>query len=263
MDSTAALIFLLVLVSLKLLELETRRDYIVAALLGYFLVLSGFFFNQSLLLAIYTAFALVLNTLALAMACGAAPARPSLRLAVSLCRRLCPSSFILFIFFPRLEAQFSLFSARGRAGQLGMNDRLAPGPAGPPRRKRGDRVSRRTSGRPAIQSSNLYWRGPVLAQCEGLSWSAVVLQIDPPAKLANTSDSDLGGKIVSQRITLEPHRIAGSSRSIGPSAHRPRTSFRCRWLDRVPPPVTRKFLYNVISRLPYGGRAGFRRTETA
>ena len=88
--STAALTFLLVLVSLKLLELETRRDYIVAALLGYFLVLSGFFFNQSLLLAIYTAVALVVNTLALTMACGASPVRPSLRLAAALCAQTLP-----------------------------------------------------------------------------------------------------------------------------------------------------------------------------
>ena len=251
--SSAALTFLLVLVSLKLLELETRRDYIVAALLGYFLVLSGFFFNQSLLLAIYTAIALVLNTLALAMACGAAPARPSLRLAISLCAQTLPIVIVLFIFFPRLESQFLLFTTRPRTGQSGISDRLTPGEFA--RLAESDEIAFRVElpAEPAVSPSNLYWRGPVLAQCNGLSWSAVALQIDPPRPPAAEPESDGSARMVPQRITIEPQQnrwLFALDRPVGIASKD--LFFAAGGSIESRTPVMRKLLYSVTSRLPTG-----------
>ncbi len=253
--STAALTFLLVLVSLKLLELDTRRDYIVAALLGYFLVLSGFFFNQSLLLALYTALALVVNTLALTMACGASPVRPSLRLSLALCLQTLPIVTVLFIFFPRIDGQFQLFSGRGRVGQAGMSDRLSPGQFA--RIAESDDVAFRAElpAEPVVQPGNLYWRGPVLAQCDGLAWSAVVLPIDAtPA--AETAVPDVNRPAVAQRITLEPQQnrwlfaldlpVESATKDVIFAANGSRSiEYR--------QPVMRKLVYNVTSRLPAAG----------
>lgn len=247
--STSALAFLLVLVSLKLLELQNRRDYIVTALLGYFLVLSGFFFNQSLLLALYTLTALVVNTLALTMACGAAPARPSLRLALSLCAQTIPIVVILFIFFPRIEGQFLLFSGRSRTAQAGMSDRLNPGEMARLAENEDTAFRAEIPGEFTVTPRELYWRGPVLAQCNGLAWSAVPLQLDPTLPPA-PGESGNGVKLVPQRITLEPHQnrwLFALDRPIASATKD--TFFASGGSLEHRRPVLHKLLYNVTSRV--------------
>ena len=252
--STAALTFLLVLLSLKLLEMQSRRDYIVAAMLGYFLVLSGFFFNQGLLLAAYTAFALVMNTLALTLACGAAPVRSSLRLSLALCAQTLPVVIVLFIFFPRLESQFLLFSTRQR-NLPGISERLKPGDVS--HLADSEEIAFRAE-LPAdvdIKSNNLYWRGPLLDTCDdGLSWTISNLyKVDAEPKGAPVQQ-DPNRKAVTQRITIEPQQY--------------------RWLFALDLPVAsltkdvsivgnstvqyntlilRKLVYSVTSRLPAPG----------
>ena len=63
--ASGMLTFLIALLSLKILELRSERDFTVVSLLGYFMVLSGFFYDQSLLLSLYLCGALLLNTAAL------------------------------------------------------------------------------------------------------------------------------------------------------------------------------------------------------
>ena len=247
--STSALAFLLVLVSLKVLELDNRRDYIVTALLGYFLVLSGFFFNQSLLLAVYTLTALIVNTFALAMACGAAPARPSMRLALSLCVQTLPIVVILFIFFPRIEGQFLLFSSRNRTGQAGMSDRLNPGEMARLAENEDTAFRAEIPAEYAVAARDLYWRGPVLAQCNGLAWSAVPLQLDPDFPPAAIEAAE-GVKLVPQRITLEAHQNRWLFALDRPVASPTKdTFFAAGGSLEHRRPVTRKLLYNVTSRV--------------
>ena len=249
--STSALAFLLMLVSLKLLELKNRRDYIVTALLGYFLVLSGFFFNQSLLLALYTLTALVVNTLALTMACGAAPVRPSMRLALALCLQTMPIVIILFIFFPRIEGQFLLFSGRSRTARAGMSDRLNPGEIA--RLAENEDTAFRAEIAPefTMTQAELYWRGPVLAQCNGLAWSAVPLQIDPAfPPPPSPTESGSGAKLVPQRITLEAHQsrwLFALDRPIATATKD--TFFTPGGSLENRQPVLRKLLYSVTSRV--------------
>ena len=247
--STSALAFLLVLVSLKLLELDNRRDYIVTALLGYFLVLSGFFFNQSLVLAIYTVIALIVNTLALTMACGAAPARPSLRLALSLCAQTLPIVMILFIFFPRIEGQFLLFSGRSRTARAGMSDRLNPGEFARLAENEDTAFRAEIPAEFILKPGELYWRGPVLAQCNGLVWSAVPLQLDaalPPPP----DETEPGARLIPQRITLEAHQnrwLFALERPIASATKD--TYFTVGGSLEYRQPVLRKFVYNVTSRV--------------
>ena len=254
--STSALAFLLVLVSLKLLELDTRRDYIVTALLGYFLMLSGFFFNQSLFLALYTLTALIVNTLALALACGAAPLRSSFRLALMLCAQTLPIVVILFIFFPRLEGQFLLFSARSRTAKPGMSDRLAPGEMARLAESEDLAFRAELPAEPVVPARDLYWRGPVLAQCDGLSWSVVPLQLDPTPPVAPASDGAKNVLIVPQRITLEPHQnrwLFALDRPIASATKD--TYFTSGGSLEHRRPVVRKLLYQVTSRVATSRRS--------
>ncbi len=248
--STAALAFLVVLVSLKILELRLRRDYIITALLSYFLVLSGFFFNQSLPLAIYTVGALVINTLALAMACGAAAARPSLRLSLALCAQTLPAVILLFIFFPRLEGQFTLFGGGSRMARSGISGELRPGELS--RLAENGEIALRVElpAEPVVPQSQMYWRGPVLIQCDGLSWSAgrIAAPSRPPSAPPETGTRP---RVVSYRVTVEPHQnrwLFALDRPIASSTKEVQFLENGSVESRVA--LNRKLLYSLTSRLP-------------
>ena len=50
-DAASMLAFLVALLSLKILELRSARDFTVVSLLGFFMTLSAFFYNQSFALS--------------------------------------------------------------------------------------------------------------------------------------------------------------------------------------------------------------------
>lgn len=251
--SRQALGFLIVLVSAKLLELRTRRDYIITSLLAYFLILSGFFFNQSLPLALYTIVSLLVITLTLVMCCGATEARPSFRLAGAMCAQTLPVVVLLFIFFPRLEGQLNLFNMRSRTARPGINDQLKPGEIARLAESEDIALRAEVVGGATIPPPELYWRGPVLVQCDGLSWTPGRFQLEraAPKPLA---EGDTAG-VVTCRITVEPHEqrwifaldrpIANATRGLyftsGGSVEN-RTAIR------------RKELYIITSRIPQAGR---------
>lgn len=250
--SRQALGFLIVLVSLKLLELRTRRDYILTALLAYFLILSGFFFNQSLPLALYTIVSLLVITLTLVLCCGASDPRLSFRLAGSMCLQTLPVVILLFIFFPRLEGQLNLFNFRSRTARPGISEQLKPGEIA--RLAESEDIAMRAEilDSASIPPSELYWRGPVLAQCDGLAWTPGRFQLErsPPKPPA---DAKARG-FYTCRLTLEPHE----NRWIF-ALDRPSTAitkglyFTSGGSIESRQPVRRKELYIVTSRLAVAG----------
>ena len=75
----AGVTFICVLLSLKLLETRTRRDAVVAIFLSYFLILTNFFYSQSIATAALMLLSLVLITSALIAASRDAGEMPFLR----------------------------------------------------------------------------------------------------------------------------------------------------------------------------------------
>ena len=63
--ASGMLTFLVALMSLKVLELRSPRDFTVVSLLGYFMTLSAFFYSQTLLISLYLGVALLMNSVAL------------------------------------------------------------------------------------------------------------------------------------------------------------------------------------------------------
>lgn len=247
--SRQALGFLIVLTSAKLLELRTRRDYIITALLAYFLILSGFFFNQSLPLALYTLASLLVITLTLVMCCGATGTRPSLRLAGSMCLQTLPVVVLLFIFFPRLEGQLNLFNVRSRTARPGINENLKPGEIA--RLAESEEIAMRAEvvGGKAIPPSELYWRGPVLTQCDGLAWTPGRFQLERGAPKP-PPETEAGG-MVTCRITIEPHENRWIFALDRPVSHATRgLVFTSGGSVESRTPLRRKELYIVTSRLP-------------
>jgi hypothetical protein len=205
--ATAMLTFLVPLLSLKVLELRSPRDFTVVALLGYFMSLSAFFYNQSLLMSLYLGVALVLNTIALVRAHGGnGPANlaPSIRLATLMTLQALPVVVLLFIIFPRVQASFLQRLGGDPKGLTGMSSHLQPGSFSSLAQSTETAFHAKILTRgPTLMSSQLYWRGLVMDFCEhGLSWRASELALAPAEKGSVRS----GARQIEQQITLVPQQ---------------------------------------------------------
>ena len=188
------------LLALKVLELRSHRDFVVVALLGYFMILSAFFYNQTLALSLYLALAIALNTIALIRCHDGGrrhPGRSSLRLALTLMAQAVPLVVLLFLIFPRLQLDMLRFN-RSLTGTTGMSEHLQPGAFAS--LAQSDEPAFRAkivSGGP-LAAQNLYWRGLVLGICESpLSWRAGDFRDATPAP-----PREPGQTRVEQQITM-------------------------------------------------------------
>ncbi len=173
-DAGVALI--VVLLTLKTLEARARRDAMVIFFLGFFTMLSNFFFSQSLLTAAAMLLALLGLLTALVnahMPVGRPPLTLALRTASGMALLGAPIMLALFVFFPRMAPLWGMPSDEqtGRSGlsgtmqvgniaQLALDDSVAM------------RVRFDTPDNAAPPQSQLYFRGPVLSQFDGREWQA-------------------------------------------------------------------------------------------
>jgi Domain of unknown function (DUF3488). len=125
-DAGSALILLLL--TLKTLELRARRDAFVIFFLGFFALLSHFLFSQSLL----TALGIFVGVLALLAAlvnahtpAGYPPLRQSLFIALRMALLGAPIMFALFMLFPRFAPLWG-FPAHESA-KTGLSDKMTVG----------------------------------------------------------------------------------------------------------------------------------------
>ncbi len=194
------LAFLVALISLKILELRSPRDFTVVALLSYFMVLSAFFFNQSLALSLYLALPVAANIVAL-IRCHSGGRRevwPALRLSAGMVVQSLPLVVLLFVVFPRVHAEFLRKFTGGTQGQTGMSDHLTPGSFSS--LAQSNELAFRAEFAPGqtITADKLYWRGLVLEICErALSWRAEKNELLPQA-------FQPAARGIEQKITLIP-----------------------------------------------------------
>ena len=204
-SATAMLTFLIGLLSLKVLELRSPRDFTVVALLGYFMTLSAFFYNQSLVVSLYLGAALLGNTVALVRAHGGS-GRGNLaattRLSVVMILQTLPLVVLLFIIFPRVQGTFLKRLGDDSKGVTGMSSHLQPGSFSSLAQSTETAFRAKiTSGNPTLPFPQLYWRGLVMDFCErGLSWHAS--ELDRPADKKTPAVSNVHR--IRQQITLIP-----------------------------------------------------------
>ena len=204
-SATAMLTFLIGLLSLKVLELRSPRDFTVVALLGYFMTLSAFFYNQSLLVSLYLGAALLGNTIALVRAHGGngqANVAATMRLSVVMILQTLPIMILLFIIFPRVQGTFLKRLGGDSKGVTGMSSHLQPGSFSSLAQSTETAFRAKiTSGGATLAGPQLYWRGLVMDFCErGLSWHSSELG-RPTDKKASVVRST---RRVRQQITLIP-----------------------------------------------------------
>jgi len=111
---SAGTALLVVMLGLKLLELRARRDLLVTVFLGYFLVLTHFLYDQSLVLAgyLFTGVAALMSVQVGANRVGIEP-RLQLRNTLAMLAGALPLALVVFLLFPRLHTPLWGISGAG------------------------------------------------------------------------------------------------------------------------------------------------------
>lgn len=199
----AGVTLLAVLLTLKTLELRARRDAFVIFFLGFFCMLSNFFYSQSLL----TALSMVIGLLGLLtalvnahMPVGKPPLAQAAKTAGGMALLGTPIMLVLFMLFPRMAPLWGVPSdaMTGRSGltgsmevgniaKLALNDNIA--------------MRLRFEGR-APPQRDLYFRGPVLSSFDGRNWQPHNASL--PSRYALPANLQVSDAPINYEVTLEP-----------------------------------------------------------
>lgn len=201
----AGVTLLVVLLTLKTLELRARRDAFVVFFLSFFTMLTNFFFSQSLLTAAAMLLALLGLLTALVnahMPVGRPPLLEAVKTAGWMTLLGAPIMAVLFVLFPRLAPLWGIpgDAMSGRSGlsatmQVGNIARLALD----------DSIAMRVRfDGTAPAQSELYFRGPVLSTFDGRQWRP--LRSGFPARLRTPANLQVRGPPLDYQVTLEPNQ---------------------------------------------------------
>jgi len=202
----AGVTLVVVLLALKTLELRARRDAFVVFFLGFFLMLTNFFYSQSLL----TAAAMLVGLLGLLtalvnahMPVGKPPLWQAARMAGGMALLGAPIMVLLFVLFPRVAPLWGLPSD-AMSGRSGLSADMTVGNIASLALDNSVAMRVRFEGAAPVQSA-LYFRGPVLTHFDGRSWRARPSSL--PDHLRLPADLKVAGEPVRYQVTLEPNKL--------------------------------------------------------
>ncbi len=195
---------LTMMLCLKLVELRTMRDAMVVIFMGYFLVVAGFLYSQSMLTGIYMfAVVLALTTALITLNHPQATlgsSRRHLRTAGGLLLQSLPLMVVLFVLFPRIPTPLWGLPKDAFAGRTGLSEEMTLGNI--TELADSDEVAFRAVFDGALPAAGqLYWRGPIFWATDGRRWTHMRrLQMDRERAAEYTGFGDP----VSYTVTLEP-----------------------------------------------------------
>jgi transglutaminase-like putative cysteine protease len=207
----AGISLLVVLMSLKILEAHTAREFRVMVLIGWMLCLCGLFLSQDFTTALGLLIAFALLVVALVQFHrGAAPGAvwPPVRTTCKLLLQALPLVVLFFLVFPRINAGLRFDLRPFRSTNTGFSDRLSPGRIAALANSSDIAFRAEFPGGSSRPSGPMYWRGVVMWRCDGMEWRA---PYEPRPKSPGVADSrgisvqSPNAREIQQRITLAPH----------------------------------------------------------
>ncbi|MGH8205419.1 MAG: transglutaminase TgpA family protein, partial [Steroidobacteraceae bacterium] len=217
----AAASLLVVMAALKLSETTQRRDWLIVMSAALFLLLAACLDAQSLWrLPLYAAELWLLCTALYALGAGSAAststagsgtstggarsggqeATRATRLLAASARSLAtalPLAVLLFLFFPRLPGAFWALP-QGDQAMTGLGNKMRPGSIAHLYESHATALRVRFEG-PLPPPQERYWRGPVLHDFDGYTWSSHPMALGPPQPL------QYSGPAYHYQVTLEPN----------------------------------------------------------
>ncbi|MBT3204114.1 MAG: DUF3488 domain-containing transglutaminase family protein [Gammaproteobacteria bacterium] len=195
------LALLTVMTAFKFLESKTHRDILILIFLCYFLLATHFLFGQSILIAVYMFVTLIIITstlITINQRDDSIPLKYRLKSASRLIGLSIPIMIILFVLVPRIPGPLWGLTPEQRGGITGLSDTMSPGAISS--LIRSNEVAFRVTFEDSVPAQHqLYWRGPVMVNFNGRTWSQ---QKHKKVSQVNKDDSLVLSRYT---ITLEPN----------------------------------------------------------
>ena len=192
---------LILLAALKSLELRTVRDATVLVYLSCFVIITNFFYSQSIPtgLLMLASLLFILTTWIHLHSAGLA-LKPRLVIAAKLLLQAIPLTLLLFVLFPRVQGPL-WGMPQDAYSSSGLSDSMAPGTLSKLSLSQAVAFRVNFEGIPPPREQ-MYWRGPVLPDFDGVTWSTGLKIRSKPPQFDHT------GSPVDYTVTLEPHNKA-------------------------------------------------------
>jgi protein-glutamine gamma-glutamyltransferase len=198
----AGVALLVVMLALKLLESRVLRDAMLLSFLGYFLVITNFLYSQTIPTALYMlacVWVITATMIGLHHTRNEPRFRVHLRNAGLYLAQCTPLMLVLFLLFPRVSGPLWGLPQDAHTGVSGLSDTMTPGSIS--NLILSDAVAFRVRFDKALpQPKHLYWRGPVMWDFDGRTWTA-------PRVIYGAPEIGTNGRPVSYELTLEPHNM--------------------------------------------------------
>lgn len=197
----AGVTFVVILLALKTLEMRARRDAFVIFFLGFFTLLSNFFYSQSLLTAASMLLALLGLLTALVnshMPVGRPPLLQAAKTASWMALLGAPIMAVLFVLFPRVAPLWGV-PADAMSGRSGLSSSMKVGNIASLALDDSIAMRIRFEGKPPPQSA-MYFRGPVLSTFDGREWRPLRSFLTQSQQL--TTQLEVRGEPFDYQVTL-------------------------------------------------------------
>ena len=245
----AAVALLAIMLGLKVLEVKVPRDATVAVCLGFFLIITNFLYSQTIPTALFmvTVMAWLTATL-VALQDRNRTLRPwqALYTAATLMLQAAPLTIALFLLFPRIQGPVFGFPQATSAGVSGLSDSMSPGSLS--LLGLSDEVAFRVRfASPPPAPQGLYWRGPVLWDFDGRTWTTGDATTTATGGVHHQSSS----RVVRYAVTLEPHYTRWVFAIDLPTAAPPNAVLTNDYQLLSTRPIRNRLRYDVSSQLDY------------
>ena len=200
----AGVAMLALLLALKSLEMHGRRDVFVFVFLSFFLLLANFFHTQGILSAAWM-LATVIVLLAALLSAQYGAVQPRLAQRLGLLGRLLalalPLSAVMFLAVPRIDGPLWGAASEGAQARTGLSDSMQPG-AIASLALSSEAVFTARFSTPLPPQDQLYWRGVVLGDFDGSTWTRRGAKGRAPAS-DNRIDIALEGQPSNYEVSLQ------------------------------------------------------------
>jgi len=255
----AGVALLIVMLTLKLLEMASMRDAMIVVFLSYFVVLTNFLYSQTIptaALMLLGVWVITAAMIGLHWRAGARRYQDLLRLSGLMLAQATPIMLVLFLLFPRVQGPLWGLPRDAFGGITGLSDSMSPGTLS--QLSLSDAVAFRVQFRDEMPKPNqLYWRGPVLWYFDGRSWHTGLSFDQTRPSYAPAGDA------FTYTVTLEPHDQRWLFALDLPAMLPPNARFTADYQILSNAPIRQRIRYEMTShatyRLGYEGLSAYER----
>jgi len=201
--ASAGSVILSILLTLKLHESVSHRDYMLLMALSFFIIVTNFLFSQSIPTLIYMLFAIVILIISMiSINQDSAPIsfKFKLKFATKILFQAIPLMLILFVFFPRISGPLWKLPTEKQTSQTGLSDTMSPGNIS--ELIKSNAIAFRVKFDSSIPAQNkLYWRALVLWYFDGNTWEKGKHNFSPVPTFYSPDNSS-----VNYTVTMQAHQ---------------------------------------------------------